>query len=159
METSGTRYFTLGMKHYAMAARDARCGSSFRSEFSPGRFHSRDGASGGGRDLMNTNAPVRPAVSLTYRCSNGHLPRLLAQCELWLAQRGGRAEKLRAFEPLRPEEIAARFPQLEILELLGRGCRGAVCKARQTELDRLVALKTMPPSIALFRELDRRLPQ
>ena len=39
------------------------------------------------------------------------------------------------------EELAAAFPQLEILGLIGQGGMGFVFKARQPKLDRLVALK------------------
>lgn len=57
---------------------------------------------------------------------------------------GGR----RHWIPPTPEDLAPRFPQLEIVQLLGQGGMGAVYKVRQKELDRWAALKILPDDVA-----------
>ncbi len=46
------------------------------------------------------------------------------------------------------EQVAAAFPQFEVIELIGRGGMGAVYQVRQPKLDRFAALKLLPQSLA-----------
>ena len=57
------------------------------------------------------------------------------------------AEAATATPPPSASELSPLFPQLEILEVIGKGGMGVVNKVRQKELDRIAALKILPPGI------------
>lgn len=52
-----------------------------------------------------------------------------------------------AWQPPAPELLQELLPQYEIMSLLGRGGMGAVYQGRQPVLDRLVAIKILPPGL------------
>ncbi len=95
-----------------------------------------------------TNARQCPQCGSTIPpdAPGGLCPRcLLVQAA---ASTGGDDLSAEARLPPAMHAIAAAFPQLEIVELIGQGGMGAVFKARQPKLNRFVALKILPEGLA-----------
>jgi hypothetical protein len=61
-----------------------------------------------------------------------------------------------AWTPPSVAELAPLFPGYEVQALLGRGGMGAVYRARQPTLDRLVAIKVLPLEISVDEEVAAR---
>ncbi len=75
---------------------------------------------------------------------------LCPRCLLAAAAAPTEAGQSSGAHPVAPPlaRVAAAFPQLELIELIGTGGMGAVFKARQPKLDRYVALKVLPEALA-----------
>ena len=58
--------------------------------------------------------------------------------------------------PPAPEALNGVLPQLEIIALIGQGGMGAVYRARQTHIDRVVAVKLMAPHLTANPDFAQR---
>ncbi|GAB5407382.1 MAG: hypothetical protein Aurels2KO_56130 [Aureliella sp.] len=91
----------------------------------------------------NCGRPFEPKANLAFQC-----PSCLLLCAFSEIDNQSLATEISAFEPPTIDALQPSLEQYELLALIGRGGMSAVYKARQLELDRIVAVKILPTVVA-----------